>query len=80
MTSIVLISIFGMMQMQTIQASNGAFDQGYRDGKDDYLNGESNHAYCDPYNSDPNPDAFCAAYKLGYQAGWLAAGNLYGDQ
>jgi hypothetical protein len=36
MTSIVLISIFGMMQMQTIQASNGAFDQGYRDGKDDY--------------------------------------------
>jgi hypothetical protein len=31
-------------------------------------------------NSSSNPDLFCAAYKIGYFAGWNAAGLLYGNQ
>ena len=67
--------------MPTVQASsNEPFREGYEDGKEDYLSGNSNQSYCDPYNSDPNPDAYCTWYKLGYTAGWVYAQGLYGNQ
>jgi len=65
---------------QEASASSNAFDQGYENGRSDYLNGYSKDSYCDPNNAASNPDAFCAAYKAGYEAGWLAASLLYGNQ
>jgi hypothetical protein len=61
-------------------SSRTAFDDGYADGREARLSGGSSKAYCDPYNSAPNPDAYCALYKSGYAFGWAAADALYGDQ
>jgi hypothetical protein len=68
-----------MLAEQQVYASKSAFDQGYADGREARLNGGSSQAYCDPYNSASNPDAYCALYKSGYFAGWNAAGILYGN-
>ncbi|MGC1134484.1 MAG: hypothetical protein WA941_16770 [Nitrososphaeraceae archaeon] len=46
----------------------------------DLLNGNPKYGYCDPNNTAPNPDAYCATYKAGYEAGWLAAELLYGNR
>ena len=65
---------------QSVYASTNAFDDGYQAARSDFLDGYENNSYCDPYNSDPNPDAYCTMYKLGYAAGWAAAEGLYGNQ
>jgi hypothetical protein len=75
--SLMFISLLGIVQHAE---ASSAFNEGYDDGKDDYLNGGEKNSYCDPYNSAPNPDAYCATYKIRYEAGWAAARGLYGDQ
>jgi hypothetical protein len=79
---ILALALLTVAATQEQQASAGrtAFDEGYADGREARLNGGSSQAFCDPNNSSPNPDAYCALYKSGYFAGWNAAGLLYGDQ
>ena len=78
--SLVVTAIVGMM-MPTVQAiSNDPFRDGYQDGKNDYLQGNDRNASCSPYNSDSNPDLYCAIYITGYEAGWKTAWALYGNQ
>ena len=55
----------------------GAEKIGYEDGKNDYLNEDPKNPDCHPYNPDPNPDVYCIWYKIGYEAGWIAASILY---
>lgn len=57
-------------------ADDPAQNQGYNTGRFDFLHNRSYDDSCDPNNGD----AFCAAYKLGYYAGWNAASVLYGNQ
>ena len=52
-------------------------DNGYEDGREDRINGNSYNDYCSPSLND---DLGCAAYKVGYSLGWNAAGALYGGQ
>jgi hypothetical protein len=59
-------SLLGIVQYA--EASN-AFNEGYNNGRNDYLDGYAKDTYCDPDNSASNPDAYCAAYKIGYEAG-----------
>jgi hypothetical protein len=65
--------------VQHAEASS-AFNNGYDEGREDALDDNEKNASCDPYNSDSNPDAYCALYKIGYEAGWAAARALYRDQ
>lgn len=54
--------MFGIVP--TIQAtSNDPVKEGYQDGREDALQGNSKNSYCDPDNSDPNPDLYCAIIK-----------------
>jgi hypothetical protein len=76
-----LLAIVPMLLLQQLAfGTTNAFDQGYQNGRNDYLDGYAKDPYCDPDNSASNPDAFCAAYKAGYEAGWLSASLLYGNQ
>ena len=78
--SLALSAIVGMM-MPTVQAiSDDPFKDGYQDGRNDYLQGNSKNSSCNPYNSDPNPDLYCAIYYTGYEAGWNTAQGLYPRQ
>jgi hypothetical protein len=79
--SLVVTAIVGMI-MPTVHAtiSNDPFDDGYQDGRNDYLQGNGKNASCDPYNSDPNPDLYCAIYYTGYEAGWNTAQGLFPRQ
>ena len=77
---LVFVLIVGIMQTVDATSKRGAEEVGYEDGRNDFLNGYEKNPYCDPDNSDPNPDAYCAWYKAGYEAGWLAASLLYGNQ
>lgn len=78
----IIITMFAvaMAEQQSVSGTSSAFDQGYQDGRNDFLDRNSKNPYCDPDNSSSNPDAFCASYKAGYEAGWLAASLLYGNQ
>ena len=71
--------MFGIVP--TIQAtSNDHVKEGYQDGREDALQGNSKNSYCDPDNSDLNPDLYCAIYRASYEAGYAAAQGLYGNQ
>jgi hypothetical protein len=73
-----LLAIVPMLLLQQLAfGTTNAFDQGYQNGRSDYLEGYTKDPSCDPYNTAPNPDAFCASYRAGYEAGWLAASLLY---
>ena len=76
---VALIALITLVGQQTF-ASQMAHDIGYQAGRSDRLNNEPYDDDCDPNNSSPNPDLYCAAYIVGYSAGWNAAGLLYGDQ
>jgi hypothetical protein len=56
--------------------ADDAQTQGYNVAKFDFLHNRAYDNSCDPNNGD----TFCAAYKLGYYAGWNAANLLYGNQ
>ena len=75
-----LAFIISLAMIQTVHASTNAFDDGYKDGRTDFLDGYEKNSYCNPDNSDSNPDAYCTWYKGGYEAGWVAASVLYGQQ
>ncbi|MFZ0511172.1 MAG: hypothetical protein WAM14_06165 [Candidatus Nitrosopolaris sp.] len=48
----------------------------YNNGRTAYLNSYDFNSFCNPGYGD----SFCASYKLGYNAGWLAASTIYGGQ
>lgn len=57
-------------------ADDSAQTQGWNIAHFDFLHNRAYSDSCDPNNGD----AFCAAYKIGYYAGWNAANALYGGQ
>lgn len=57
-------------------ADDSAQTQGWNIAHFDFLQNRAYSDSCDPNNGD----AFCAAYKIGYYAGWNAANALYGGQ
>jgi hypothetical protein len=80
-TIAIAAGVIGMTQVpQTTMASRSAFDEGYDNGRSDFLDSNDKVSYCDPDNTASNPDAYCALYKAGYEVGWAAARGLYGDQ
>jgi hypothetical protein len=74
-TTIVIFAIGSTLIMRAF-AADDAQTQGYNLAKFDFLHNRAYDASCDPNNGD----AFCAAYKIGYYAGWNAANALYGNQ
>lgn len=72
--SLLLVSHF-ILQTQKAYGGGDGFWTGYQNGKDDRLHGYRYNDYCSPARND---DLYCAAYKVGYKAGWEAAGLIYG--
>lgn len=66
--------------IDTTPGAPAHFDQGYAQGRNDRLVGNSYNDYCDPHNNADNPHGACATFKAGYAAGWTAAGLIYGNQ
>lgn len=78
--AILLVTIILTTQQQPIQASNDrqqrssddAVTAGWKEGKNDYLNGDANEYSC----SSSMPDTYCSLYRMGYQQGWNAQESL----
>lgn len=51
------------------------YELGKNNGRDDYRSGNSHDSKCPPNDSL----AWCAGYKVGYEAGWFAARTLGGQ-
>jgi hypothetical protein len=49
--------------------ATGPYEAGYNTAKFDYLHNKSYSYSCSPNNGD----TYCAAYKVGYSAGWDVA-------
>jgi hypothetical protein len=80
--AVVIISIVALLiaspfflQIQKAYGGEDGFWTGYQNGKDDRLDRYGYNDYCSPARND---DLYCAAYKIGYKAGWEAAGVIYG--
>jgi len=80
---ILALSLFAVIlttQQQQVQASNDregkssddAVSAGWKEGKNDYLNGNPNEYEC----SSANTDTYCSLYRMGYGQGWQAQINL----
>jgi len=82
-TSILIVPViailFGAVTISIasrVFADDSAQTQGWNVAHFDFLHNRPYSDSCDPNNGD----AFCAAYKVGYYAGWNAANALYGGQ
>ncbi|MPZ06957.1 MAG: hypothetical protein GEU26_11185 [Nitrososphaeraceae archaeon] len=72
--AILLVTVILATQQQPIQASNDrevnsnddAVSAGWKEGKNDYLNGDAKEYEC----SSNNPDTYCKWYRNGYEQGW----------
>jgi hypothetical protein len=74
-------------QQQQVQASDDrqanpsddAVTAGWKEGKNDYLNGDAKEYSC----PSSRPDTYCNLYRIGYDQGWNAQINLgrgYGSE
>lgn len=69
----VLGAQWGTAHAEVAQLNGNGGSDGYAKGHADFLNGASNNNSCNPVYGD----AYCAAYEIGYAAGWTAAHTLY---
>jgi hypothetical protein len=73
---IAISSMAILQQTQQVQArplfAGSGWDDGYAEGKNDYLTGGANEYDCSPNNSDD----YCSDYRNGYSAGWNKQQNL----
>jgi hypothetical protein len=57
---------------RTVQPEDSAGVAGWKEGKNDYLNGNHYEHDC----PSENTDTYCMLYKMGYERGWQAQINL----
>ena len=77
---LLLVTVILTTQQQPIQASNDrqesssddAVTAGWKEGKNDYLNGDAREYSC----SSSMPDTYCSLYWMGYDQGWNAQEGL----
>ena len=71
-----MVLVFGIvpatLNIQTVRAE-GAFDEGWHSGEQDYKSGDDKNPRC---NSDIEAST-CASYRAGYEAGWASASLLW---
>lgn len=78
--ALLLVTVILTTQQQPIQASNDrqesssddAVTAGWKEGKNDYLNGDAREYSC----SSSMPDTYCSLYRMGYDQGWNAQEGL----
>jgi hypothetical protein len=75
-----LVAAILTTQQQPVLASNDreessnddAVTAGWKEGKNDYLNGDAKEYSC----SSNMPDTYCGLYRYGYEQGWNAQEDL----
>jgi hypothetical protein len=75
-----LVTVSLATQQQPVLASNDreegsnddAVTAGWKEGKNDYLNGDAKEYSC----SSNMPDTYCSLYRMGYEQGWNAQQGL----
>ena len=74
-TSIVLIIVFAFATLHgnSVLARSNAYNQGYWDARNTYMNGDNFNGHC----SFDHSDTHCFDYKLGYRGGWTATQLLH---
>ena len=69
---LVFATVSMTIQQQRVKAE-GAFDEGWHSGEQDYKSGDDKNPRC---NSDIEAST-CASYRAGYEAGWASASLLW---
>jgi hypothetical protein len=78
LTLSIFTAVLGTQQAQSSSddrqpgSNDDAITAGWKEGKNDYLNGNSFEYEC----SSNLPDTYCSLYRMGYQQGWSAQENL----
>jgi len=80
MVTATLLGSILAIQLQQVQASDdreagpndNAVQAGWKEGKNDYLNGDAFEYDC----PSSNTDTYCSLYRTGYGQGWSAQENL----
>jgi hypothetical protein len=60
---------------RTVQEGDDAIKAGWKEGKNDYLNGDAKEYDC----PSENTDTYCRLYRTGYERGWDAQQDLGRD-
>ena len=57
---------------RVVKSNDDAVSAGWKEGKNDYLNGDAKEYEC----SSDNTDTYCGLYRMGYNQGWNAQADL----
>ena len=70
---IIVLALAPLLHGNSVLARSNAYNQGYWDARDAYMNGDNFDDHC----SFDHSDTYCFDYKLGYRVGWTAAQLLH---
>ena len=60
------LALGALLQGDSVLAHSNAYNQGYWDARNAYMNGDNFDDHC----SFDHSDTYCFDYKLGYRVGW----------
>jgi hypothetical protein len=70
---IMTLVVAALLHGNTALARSNAYNQGYWNARNTYMNG----GYFDDFCGFEHSDTYCFDYKLGYRVGWTAAQFLH---
>jgi hypothetical protein len=70
---IMALALATLLHGNSVLARTNAYNQGYWNARNTYMNG----GYFDDHCSFKHSDTYCFDYKLGYRIGWTAAQLLH---
>ena len=73
LTLVVALAIATLFEGNAALARSNAYNQGYWDARNSYMNGDNFDDHCGFDHSD----TYCFDYKLSYRVGWTAAQLLH---